>query len=267
MRCYQPLTHVYLYDEPDAPGLDLADISGYLLSVLPQVEVKPRADFFTYQFRRFSDQERALLEQEVLRQLEGASIPLELAYGSTGDADPVLGEDADVDFVFIAEKLQAIFRLLVDPQESGADHVHIILTNHGIGYLSEDTGVLRMNAICMGAPSIISLTGLVEALERPKEYAFRQAQMAMLGVPEEALETLAEQFADRTFGYADPRINEVCKGYALMACMYRMTGIAFCPDPTCRLHPARSQEQLIALQCGDGAKLCEDHAELLRGLG
>ena len=114
---------------------------------------------------------------------------------------------------------------------------------------------------------MISLPGLVEAIPRPKEYEFRRAQLAIFGADEEELEDLAEAFADRTLGYGDPRLNEVCKGYALMAVFYRMFGEAFCGDIQCRLHAARTQDALIKAQCRPKAGLCSRHLAMLESAG
>jgi len=262
----QAPTHIYLYDEPDAAGLDVSEIGGYLASMFPKAEVETRRDFFTHQFARFSPEEQAQLEPEVVRQLEIARVE-DLA-GESGAliGAPLPPEELGLEFVFDAARFRAILRLLVDPSEAGAGHVHIALTNHALGVWPGEGSPFRLGILFTGTPAIISLVGLVEALPRPREYDFRRAQMAILGMPEEAIEELADQFADRTFGYADPRINEVCKGYALMACVHEITGEESCPDPDCRLHAAQNQEELIRLQC-ESATLCDRHRELLAGLG
>lgn len=262
---HEALSRIYLYDEPDAAGLDVAEIGGYLASMFPKAQVETRRDFFTHQFARFSPAERAQLEPEVVRQLEIARVD-DLA----GESGALLGapmppEELGLEFVFDAPRYRAILRLLIAPEEAGAGHVHIVLTNHAMGVWPGEDSPFRLGILFTGTPAIISLVGLVEALPRPREYDFRRAQMAILGIPEEAIEELADQFADRTFGYADPRINQVCEGYALMACVHEITGEESCPDPHCRLHAAQSQEEMIRLQC-ESATLCDRHRALLAKL-
>lgn len=262
----QPLTHIYLYDEPDAAGLDVIEIGGFLTSIFPGARVETRRDFFTHQFARFGPEEQRQLEPEVVRQVEIARVhDLAGEYGALV-GDPLAPEDLGLEFVFEAARFQAILRLLIDSAETGAEHLHIVLTNHALGVWPSDGERFRLGILFPGAPAILSLSGLVEALPRPREYDFRRAQMAILGVSEDALEDLALQFVDRTFGYTDPRINEICKGYALMACVQAMTGEDSCPDPDCRLHDAKSQEEMIRLQCASPA-LCDRHKALLSGLG
>jgi hypothetical protein len=258
---FTQLTHIYLYDEPDAPGLDIEQVGGFLAECLPAAEVLPRSDFFTHHFRRFGRDERTLLEGELLKQLARAQVTdLAEVAGAAG----ILGPDPDLPArVFISHALQAILRLLTPPDERDLDHAHVVFTESLLAHMPEDVPVLRLRALALGEPAVISTTGLIEALPRPREYQFRRAQMAMFALDEDALEDLAEEFSDRTFGYGDPRINEVCKGLALMACVYRATGEAFCEDPACRLAIPRGQEQLLATQCGPEAHLCPRHLNLL----
>lgn len=264
MRYLQPLSAVYLYDEPDAAGLDVERIAGFLASMLPKVQVVPRTDYYTHQFTRFSVDLRAQLEREMVRQLQAARIP-DSTPAQDGPRVRGAATDAeDTSLIFDAPSYQSILRLLTDEPEARSDSLHVIFTNNGLASRPAPGEKPGLHIICMGVPSIISLSGLVEALPRPREYEFRRAQLAMIGASEQDLEDLAEQFADRTFGYGDARINELCMGYSLMACVYRMTGEAFCPDPDCRLHAARDQQQLIELHCSTDTGLCDRHQETLR---
>jgi hypothetical protein len=231
---------------------------------MPGLEVFPRDDFLTHQLGRFPPEQRAVLEQETLRQLTAAQAT-NLAPPLEHQKAPVSPESRGLGLALQVEPYQALLRLLVDEPESGAEHLHLVFTENAIGSWRGDDVPFVLHILCLGEPAIISTTGLVEALPRPREYHFRRAQFTMLGLGEDALEELADDFADRTFGYGDPRINELCKGYALMACFYRMFGEAFCDDEDCRLHAARSQEEMIELQCGPGVGLCERHRELLAG--
>ncbi len=264
MQTYaQPLSHVYLYDDPDAPGLDIDEVGGYIASVFPRTEVLPRSDFFTHQFRRFTAEQRAELERQVIQQLARIRVTEVLAglesFG--GEEEP---QDALADsFTFHAAPYQTVLRLLLPDDEIDAGHLHIVFTEAAIGTWREELSLFRLHAICLGSPTIVSTTGFVEALPRPREYEFKRAQLAIFGVDQDALEDLSEEFADRTFGYGDARINEIAKGYALMACFHRAFGSTFCADRHCRLHAARTQEELIEAQCGPKAGLCDTHQVML----
>ncbi len=244
MEYRQPLSRIYLYDEPDAPGLDVEAIGGFLVSTFPQTEVIPRTDFFTHQFGRFPPAERNLLEQETLRQLSAARVHDFASHDDPLGAETISPEEIGLEFVFDATLHQSILRLLIDAQESAADQLHIVFTENGIGTWPGDGGDFKLHILCMGTPSILSVPGLVEALPRPREYDFKRAQLAMFGLQEDALDELADEFADRSFGYGDPRINEICKGYSAtdtVRSSLRWTGASpsrvGLPLPRCHISP------------------------------
>jgi hypothetical protein len=116
-----------------------------------------------------------------------------------------------------------------------------------------------------GRPTLLSLTGLLEALAPPREYDFLRAQVAMFG-QEEDLEELEERFAPRLLAPGDPRLGEVLKGLVLQAAFAHLWGEAFCPDPDCRLDNAETYEELLHAQTRPGAGLCSHHRAWLRTL-
>jgi len=260
----QPLSHIYLYDDPDAPCLDIDEVGGYLASMFPQAQVLPRSDYFTHQFRRFTAAQRSELERQVMQQLTRVRVTdiLPGIEGFGGEAEPE--EALASSFVFHASPYQTVLRLLLAEDELDARHLHIVFTEAAMGSWREELSLFRLHILLLGAPAVVSTTGFVEALPRPRQYEFKRAQMAMLGLDPEALEDLSEEFAECTFGYGDARVNELAKGYALMACFHRAFGESFCADRHCRLYAARSQEELIGAQCGPHAGLCEEHREMLR---
>lgn len=266
MNFHQPLSTIYLYDEPDAPGLDIEAVGGFLVSQFPALQVIPRSDFITHQFRRFTAEQQTQLQQATLKRLAEAQARVPAPVAGAVPTDRPDPEASELGLVFEAAAYQAILRLLVDPAEAAADCAHIVFTDNAIGSWRNEGEAFRLHIICMGEPSIISTTGLVEALPRPREYEFKRSHFAMFGADEDVLEDLAEGFANCTFGYGDARINELCKGYALMACFYRMFGEAFCDNPSCRLYAAQTQEELIAVQCGPEVGLCERHENMRRGV-
>jgi hypothetical protein len=259
----QRLERVFVYDEPDAPGLDIDEIGAYLASWFPQAQVFARSDFLTHQFRRFKAEERKYLEREVIRQLERARVT-DLAGMDSEAGLSIPTDELGLDYVFRADAYQTVLRLLLDPEETCASNLHIVFCDHAICSWSVQQGQYSLHIVCMGSPSILSTGGFPEALPPPKEYEFRRAQIAMLGLGEEALDELAQAFAGRTVGYVDSRLNEICKGYALMCCLYRVFGEAFCPDRSCRLYAARNQEELLHAQCGPRAGLCDRHETMLQ---
>ncbi len=257
------LGRIYLYDDPDSQGLDIDYLAGYLASELPAVEVGVRRDFLTHHLGRFSDEEREMLIPELSRQLEGAKT--EALKGSDDPLVEGLVREAELGEMLVARPLQAALRLLVPEEEAELSHLHIVFVSELVVELGVADG-LRLGVAALGAPTIVSTSGLIEAPRRPREYYFKKAQYVMAGADEYLLE-LTEEFADRTAGYGDPRLNELLKGYLLMAVVFRVSGDGPCTHPTCPLYAAETQEELMAAQVGSESKICRRHREMLDSIG
>lgn len=254
----EPLTRVqqiYLYDEPDALGLDLGQLAGYLAAVLPTCEVHTRRDFLTHHLARFSEEQREALGRQLLAQLRRTHLePGELPASPDGEA------------LYHAASLQAVLRLLLPADEEHLSHLHFVFTNLRLGRrpAAQDPG--RQLMVLLGEPNLFSLSGIIEAPAAAREYEFLRAQMAMFGL-EEGMDELEERFAPQMLTEGDPRLGEVLKGLLLQALFYRIWGEAFCEQPRCRLHPASSHEEILTIQASSWAGLCETHREWLREIG
>ncbi len=265
------LQTIYLYDDPDSQGLDIDYLAGYLASELPRVEVGVRTDFVTHHLGRFSEEERDTLEAELRKQLEGGTV------GAVARAqEPPITEsteDSDLQEMYVARSLQAAMRLLIPQEEADMAQLHIIFCSELLGEFDVQNGppcdtlrTLQAGVAALGSPTVISTSGLIEAPKRPREYHFKRTQYLMFGA-DEHLDELAEQFADRTVGYGDPRLNELLKGYLLIAVIYRATGEGPCSEPTCPLYAARTQQELLEAQAGAQSRICQRHREILNALG
>jgi hypothetical protein len=138
-----------------------------------------------------------------------------------------------------------------------------MFTANFLGTWREGKTHLRLRAAALGALNIISTSGLVEALELPRQYHFMRQQLAVLGIEEE----VDDVFADQTLGYGDPRLNEVCKGYLMQAVFYRLTGDTGCDDPACRLHLGGTHAATMRTQVLGRPGLCERHRRELEARG
>lgn len=259
------LKSIYLYDDPDTESLDTDAVGRYLHARLPEVHVEVRGDFFTHQLGQMPDNEREAASQvlaEHLRRAEVKDLVHPAERGHVAREDPA---ELGLGPVYRAAALQAIMGVLLDPAESGLDCLHIVLTGQAIGDWDE-TRRFRVRIACLGQPSLISTVGLIEVPERPREYSFLRAHLMALGL-EEDLDDLAEAFAGKALGYGDERINDVLKGYAMMAVFYRLYGEGPCSDPRCRLHDAPTQQEMLACQCGPKARLCRRHSKMLAAVG
>jgi hypothetical protein len=255
-----------LYDDPESAGLNVLDLAGYLAARLPDVEVSPRSDYFTHHLARFAEEQQDMLVQELEKQLSSFEIEDAILPEDRGKAPAEPTEDLDLGAIYDATGLQAALKLLLPPEESGADHLHIVFTDHCIADWDLAARRMRIRIAALGQPTVISTSGLIEAPEKPKQYHFMRAQLAFLG-QEEALDEVEGHFSDTTLGYADPRLNEVLKGYVLKAAFYRMFNEAACRVQSCRLFDAATHEEMLEAQTGRRPGLCHRHAEMLTKAG
>lgn len=259
------LSRVFVYDDPDTEGLDVDRLAHYLADRLPGAEVAVRRDYLTHQLSRVPEDARKDFAGQVAEQVRRAEVHNLVHPGDRAGGDFEDPADLQLGALYRGPALQALLALLLAPEDSRLDVLHILLTSRALGEW-DGSRLFRLRIACLGEPSIISTTGLVEVPDLPRDYEFMRAQLVSMGLQED-LEDLAETFAERALGYGDRRITDVLKGYALMAVMYRMFGEGPCNHPRCRLYDAPTQEEMLEAQCGPEAGLCEHHAAMLAAAG
>lgn len=171
----------------------------------------------------------------------------------------IRGETFPRGVLYDGYRLQEIYKEELPMEEVGLENVHIIFTDRFLGTYDEDDRRYHGRVIILGYPTLISLTGLVEAPAKPREYYIARR----LGV--DAAEKVLEALGDRCLDYEDKRTPEVLKGYAMQGVFYHHTGEAFCPNKTCRLYNAHWQEEVLRAQL-TRPEFCEKHREMLKAL-
>jgi hypothetical protein len=138
--------------------------------------------------------------------------------------------------------MQRVFAEMIPNSEMSLEHIHIIFTALLPCTFSEDDWRYHGRAVICGTPSIISTTGIVEALARPREYYLSQ-----LGSITEDTANLKKKFAGRFIDYDDEeKITAAAINYVLQAIFFFIgKGEPFCSDSDCSLFNAHWQEDLI----------------------
>jgi hypothetical protein len=165
--------------------------------------------------------------------------------------------------LYDAGSLLDLFRGLLPPAETrNAGTLQVVFTNQLIGnWDSADRRYHARTVIC-SSPSIVSISGLVEAPAREPGYYLARRSSEAFGFQEEAKMELARSFAGDYLTVDDPRLTEAAKGYVMQAAAYRLTGAAFCDDPDCRLFNAHWQRELLRAQLGTEREFCEAHGQM-----
>jgi hypothetical protein len=135
----------------------------------------------------------------------------------------------------------------------------VVVTPQRLGTYETDRWHLR--TILVGAPTVISVTGFVEAPARPREYY----------VLKQSDPILANDFLkarDDWLSHDDPRLTLVARGYLLKA-IYFMTdpaGFQFCGDRNCVFSDPHWQSDLVRTHASEPVPLCTQHSAFLRFL-
>lgn len=113
----------------------------------------------------------------------------------------------------------------------------------------------HLRTILLGFPVIISVTGIVEAPAREREYYILTASDTRLG------ESLRFHGYD-WLSHQDERLTKVVKGYLLQALFFQWRllsnkNFAFCPSKDCTLYNSHWQREVLHAQLHH--QLCEDH--------
>jgi hypothetical protein len=142
-----------------------------------------------------------------------------------------------------------------------ADDARIVITDRLIMTWSEDDLRYHARVVVFGFPSVISMSGIVEAPARPREYYFARQALDPHGAGA-ADELLSEQFSGRYVETDDERMDKILRGYILQCLFYSSTLDPFCKSEDCMLFNAHWQEEMIRAQVGSG-RLCEKHKKSL----
>lgn len=139
------------------------------------------------------------------------------------------------------------------------NHCSVLFTNQLFGTWDRDDSRYHARVSLYGFPSLISVTGLVEAPAKPKEFYLKR----QLGTP---VEWLKEEYQGRFLDHGDSRMTEVLKGYEMQAFLFHLTGDPFCEDQDCRLFNSHWQEEVLHSQMDGQYEFCSRHEKILKGL-
>jgi len=258
---------IILYDEGAAEELDVAEIARYLRQKLGKAKIETRGSPFVSNLTRDNVSELArnmagAKVQEINQRIpaEPEPLPGEVEY----EKRRILGKTRAFGVIYDGFRLRRIFGEVIPKEESSLEFGHLIFTNRLLATWDSRNRRYHLRASIYSIPSVISITGLIEAPAKPREYYLLKQQYERLG---KGLGELKERFKGRFIDYGDKRLTEVAKGYAMQAVFYALAGDPFCGDKGCRLYNAHWQEELIFAQLDSGYEFCPRHTELLRKVG
>lgn len=150
------------------------------------------------------------------------------------------------------------------PQEFASACV-IVITKRLFGTVDSIDKRIHLRSSYFSYPSIISLSGIVEAPAKPREYYLAKQSLSATGLWELEEPRIKKKLKGRFVDYEDRRMPEIVKGLVSQAMFFYLTGEPFCKRKKCRLYNAHWQEDLIYSQVKRG-RFCTKHASILQKL-
>jgi putative metallopeptidase DUF6775 len=255
---------IFIYSDYPSRSLNISEVREYLARFGFQVE--DRGNFIDY--LKLSDARLS----ETAERLSGAvvdNISSDLVKLATPDrarfnseVSRLRGREGMRGVLYDGYWLERIFHRALSeriPLAPGDDYLQLLFTSRLFGTFEDRRYHARV--VLMGAPSLISTSGLVEAPAKPREYYYIKGGLIQSG---KDLSVLDEMYRGRYVEYDDPKISSILCSYALQVVFYHMTGQAFCDDEECCLYNSHWQEDVLRVQ-HDG-ELCERCLELINVL-
>ncbi len=257
---------IYIYKTES--NIDWPLLREYVSSIIGSVsQVEIREPFISHHLKGEGDI-TAIAEKMVKTKVFDASdphmaydpFPIEIEHEKETISDPKKKVEG---VLYDGYRLQRLFREILPTSELSFSHLHIIFTNRLMGTWVEGDGRYHARVCVLGFPSIISITGIVEAPAKPREFYISRRALIASGMDREIVEEeLNKKFEGRFIDYNDERMTEIIKGYVMQAFFYHTMFEPFCTDRNCRLFNAHWQEEMIHAQL-EGNDFCERHEGFL----
>ena len=244
-----PPRYIHIYQTASVPAVDAKVVAEEIDKILPICKIDIRPPPFKYEENVIECAKIADIKQPFERQAN---------------------HEQDSKFMMMMTKIplydgfvmQKKLAEMIPTTEISLAHVHIIFTSRLTCTFDEDDWRYHGRTVICGTPSIVSTTGIVEALAKPREFYLAH----MPGGMEQDDEMLKKKFTGRFIDYDEgDKITAASINYALQAIFFFITnGEPFCNNKDCRLLNAHWQEDLI--HTIRKRTLCSYHRNLARKL-
>lgn len=239
---------LYIYSDCPSKSLDIS----YIAQNLEQygLHIEDRGNLFDYLGLSQKDVGRLARDLSSI-QISDIENPLNLTNTASGSGieeefnqlmrrEIVRGKFYDGNWI-----QRVLYRLLAEKSydELSDESIHLIFTGRLFGTFEDRRYHARV--VLMGAPSLISTSGLIEAPAKPKEYYYVRGRMIQSGMDTSELDSM---YKGRFVEYDDPKISSILLSYALQVVAYEKTGEAFCLNPDCCLSNSHWQEEVLKVQ-------------------
>jgi len=262
------VSKIFLYDEPAVQEIQISNLKNFLLETFHvDVEIK-ECGFHNLDGKTIEKISGCRIFDHKIPFKEHLPNKQEIDFEKSVCKDTklmektIMVEDAgrieDV-VMYDGFEIQNIIYDMITENDSNPNNLHIVFTNKLIcTYDTADNRYHGRTVICSN-PAIISITGMIEAPARPREYYFEAMRCKTQGLD---IQDIKKNYSGKFLNYHDKRLSKIAEGYLLQAIFYYMTGDTFCDSLDCRLNNAHWQKDLLYSQLKIG-KLCNKHQALL----
>lgn len=242
---------LFIYKPFDTSTLNFDEIEEYILKRFPGIHIEIKENILANK-EDLAEPLAKIRVTDINEEKENVPLRAEIEY----EERCLRGQTPAKGILYDGFKLRQLLFTFLTKEDRRLDNIHIVLTNRLIGTFDDEDKRYHARTNILGLPSLISLSGIVEAPAKPREFYLLKQK----NIP---IEVLKEEFKGRFIDHDDERLTELIKGFFLRSIFYQLFGEGFCEDVDCRLFNAHWQEELIRAQLGE-KELCEKHEEMLR---
>lgn len=251
------ISKIILYDEPNVPEIKITELAEFL-NKKTDLNVEIRGNFLNH----FNVNQKTAPQIASCKVLN-PYIPFESHKPSIDEVifEEEFSDKAASDNIILYDgfELQNVLKNVI-PESELDDVLHLVFTTRLTCTFDYNDHRYHGRAVICSNPSIISITGLIEAPAKPREYYLRLQEKYFQGLN---IDAIKDEFRGRFLEYHDKNLALVVRGYAMQTVFYYITGQAFCESKDCMLYNAHWQEDLLHSQIESGV-LCEQHEKLLK---
>jgi hypothetical protein len=252
--------NINIFNDSSWPEIKIKNIIDHLKNIIPNNSIK-NPDFLF--FNRYQ-KEPLFYQQTLIHYLKEPSWIYELK-GTRNDIDKGLENykkkvkpDLSIYDGFL---LQKAFQLYIKNDELlSLSHLNILIIDKLLCTFDETDWKHHARSVICGNPTLISTSGIVEGIAKPREYYYR---LYSCNENPELLRELKREYEEKFIDYYDIRINDVIEGLVIQSLFYFInSGSPFCENRYCRLFNAHFQDDLIRAHINHKL-LCDTHQTLL----
>ena len=198
------LSKVFLYDEPSVPEIKI-DKLGEFIKEKFCVEVEIREKFFEF----FKESARKMAHDLAASRILNPLTPFEKHIPTPEEV--TFEENSFTNFtntsnivMYDGFEFKQIIANTIPQSESQSDMFHLICTDKLTCTYDYDDYRYHGRAVICSNPAIISITGMIEAPAKPREYYLKMFENISQGLN---LDVLKNQFKGRYLEYHDMKLN------------------------------------------------------------